>query len=77
MQEFATFACLETSSLGRRYQQPNSSYRNLFQRDHDRIIHARAFRKLQHKTQVFVSHEGDFHRTRLTHSLIPTMVARN
>ncbi|MGB0844815.1 MAG: deoxyguanosinetriphosphate triphosphohydrolase [Alphaproteobacteria bacterium] len=76
MENYAPFACLETASFGRRFNQVSSNYRNLFQRDHDRIIHARAFRKLQHKTQVFVSHEGDFHRTRLTHSLEVAQVTR-
>ncbi len=63
-------------SRGRLYQEPESEFRSCFQRDRDRIIHASAFRRLKHKTQVFVEHEGDYYRTRLTHSIEVAQVAR-
>ncbi|MBE1292530.1 MAG: deoxyguanosinetriphosphate triphosphohydrolase [Rhodobacteraceae bacterium] len=61
---------------GRRFPEEESSFRSCFQRDRDRIIHASAFRRLKHKTQVFVEHEGDYFRTRLTHSIEVAQVAR-
>src|SRR5262245_39566249 len=64
------------SSRGRLHPEPSSRTRNAFRRDCDRIIHAAAFRRLKHKTQVFVFDEGDHYRTRLTHTLEVTQVAR-
>ncbi len=63
-------------SRGRLYPENESAFRTCFQRDRDRIIHASAFRRLKHKTQVFVEHEGDYFRTRLTHSIEVAQVAR-
>ena len=64
------------ASCGRLHPEPESAYRSAFQRDRDRIIHASAFRRLKHKTQVFVEHQGDYFRTRLTHSIEVAQVAR-
>ncbi|WP_424967607.1 deoxyguanosinetriphosphate triphosphohydrolase [Dinoroseobacter sp. S375] len=72
----APFACDPNGSRGRLHGEPESDFRSCFQRDRDRIIHASAFRRLKHKTQVFVEHEGDFFRTRLTHSIEVAQVAR-
>lgn len=72
----APFACLPEASRGRLHPEVMSSFRSPFQRDRDRIIHSSAFRRLKHKTQVFVEHEGDYYRTRLTHSIEVAQVAR-
>lgn len=72
----APFACNPADSRGRLYPEEESSFRSAFQRDRDRIIHSSAFRRLMHKTQVFVEHEGDVFRTRLTHSIEVAQVAR-
>ena len=72
----AAFASDPTSARGRRWPENEMSFRSCFQRDRDRIIHASAFRRLKHKTQVFVEHEGDYYRTRLTHSIEVAQVAR-
>jgi dGTPase len=72
----APFACHPEQSRGRRHPEAESETRSPFQRDRDRIIHCEAFRKLKYKTQVFVYHEGDNFRTRLTHSLEVAQIAR-
>jgi dGTPase len=73
----AAWAVQAESSRGRLHPEPESTTRGPWQRDRDRIIHSSAFRKLQYKTQVFVNHEGDFYRTRLTHSIEVAQIARS
>jgi dGTPase len=70
------YACQPEASRGRLWPERLSSFRSPFQRDRDRIIHSSAFRRLKHKTQVFVEHEGDYYRTRLTHTIEVAQVAR-
>ena len=72
----ASYAMKSSETKGRRQDEPEHSYRSAYQRDKDRIIYSTAFRRLEYKTQVFVNHEGDYYRTRLTHTLEVAQIAR-
>ena len=74
--ELSPFAARSDRSRGRKHDEPEHPYRSIYMRDRDRIIHCTAFRRLEYKTQVFVNHEGDYYRTRLTHTMEVAQIAR-
>jgi len=74
--QLAGWAQRSRDSRGRRHPEPEHAFRMVFQRDRDRIIHSSAFRRLEYKTQVFVNHEGDYYRTRLTHTMEAAQITR-
>lgn len=77
MNELAPYAVTEAGSRGRVHAEPSPGIRSEFQRDRDRVVHSTAFRRLEYKTQVFVNHEGDLFRTRLTHSIEVAQITRS
>jgi dGTPase len=75
--ELAPWGMTSHNSLGREHPEPEHAYRTVYQRDRDRIIHSTAFRRLEYKTQVFANYEGDYYRTRLTHTMEVAQIARS
>jgi dGTPase len=75
-QYLASYAARPRQGIGRKYKEEEHPYRSAYQRDRERIIHTTAFRRLEYKTQVFVNHEGDYYRTRLTHTIEVAQIAR-
>jgi dGTPase len=75
-QLLAPYAMPSGESAGRVHEEPEAAYRTCYQRDRDRVIHCKAFRRLEYKTQVFLNHEGDHYRTRLTHTIEVAQIAR-